>query len=283
MSAHPVPRPPRFANHPKAVTRYRKGDVWLVVSDPDRPPVGTEIWPNRPALVVSADTLNDHSGFVCVVYLSQSPNKRSSPTHVQVPSHDRNGTSMALCEQVHTVDTSRLVRHLGSIPFDHVKEVDKALAFALSLGRNPDGNGLFKKWEEYIKVHGIDMRAEIEALAGATTDQRVEALQRALALMTDQRDAYKVLVETRDDLPGAMSEVTAVLGRDEGTPREEAAMAEETTNNTPRGYDEIVEAQGWDTDSQLALALEYIEAQDSPEAWLDHLERAAAIENDTGT
>lgn len=201
----PVPHPPRT---PSLVPRYRKGEVWTVVDDPQRPPVGVEIWPNRPALIVSTHQINDRSGFVCIVYLSSSPNKRTSPTHVEIPSIEGRSTTMALCEQVHTVDTSRLVRRLGSIPPHHLKDIDAAIAFTLSLGRNPDTYGLFKKWESYVKEYGIDLKAEINALVSRTTDERVEALRRALDLMTTQRDAYRELADTQGALPEALAEVT---------------------------------------------------------------------------
>ena len=179
----------------------------MVVEDPARPPVGTEIWSNRPALVVSAPQINDRAGFVCVVYLSRSNNKRVSPTHIEVPSTDCPEMSMALCEQVHTVDASRLVRRLGSVPSEYIGEVDAAIAFALSLRRNPDTYGLFKKWEAHIKLHGLDMQSAVEALMGRTSDERVEALQRALELMTTQRDAYRELAKTQGALPEAMADV----------------------------------------------------------------------------
>lgn len=203
----PLPGPP--SNGSLGPT-YRKGEVWLVVEDPEHPATGTEIWSNRPALIVSANQINDRSGFACVVYLSKSPNKRSTPTHVQIDSHDGNGTTMALCEQVHTVDASRLRRRLGRVDMSAIKEVDAAIAFALSLGRNPDTYGLFKKWENHIKTYGIDLAKEIEALSMRTTDQRVEALQRALELTGDQRDAYRELARTAGALPEAMAAVVTV-------------------------------------------------------------------------
>lgn len=207
MTANPTPGPPKGGLAPN----YRKGQIWMVCQDEDHPPVGTEIWANRPAVIVSANQINDRSGFASVVFLSRSPNKRSSPTHIEVTSPD-GGTTMALCEQVHTVDCSRLTRHLGSVTVPQIREIDAGIAFTLSLGRNPDTYGLFKKWESHIKLHGVDLRAEIEALTGQTTDERVEALQRALELMTTQRDAYRRLSETQGALPEAMAVVAEAIG-----------------------------------------------------------------------
>lgn len=66
---------------------------------------------------------------------------------------------------------------------------------------NPETHGSFRKWEEHIKLHGIDMAKEIDALSGLTTDQRVKTLSRALALMTIERDSYRALYESALELP----------------------------------------------------------------------------------
>lgn len=230
--ARPVPRPPQ---QNALATRYRKGEIWMVASDPECPPVGTEIWSDRPAVVVSADRINDRSGFACVVYLTRSARKRTTPTHVTIPSPDAPGTTMALCEQVHTVDASRLRRRMGAVPAEAVREIDAAIAFALSLGRNPDTYGLFKKWEAHVKVHGADLRAEVEALTRRTSDERVEALQRALTLMTEQRDSYQRLAETQGALPQALAEVAALV--EDGQGRDDDGAAARHAACTPEFCD----------------------------------------------
>ena len=189
--------------------RYQRGDIWLVAEDPLRPPVGTELWSNRPAIIVSNNVTGNRSGFVQIVYLTTSARKRSGPTHIMVPApmtgrNQPQGEAMALCEQIHTVDVSRLRKPLGTLSRNRMHEIDQAIALTLSIGRNPDSTAVFKKWEQYIQVHGIDMAAEIEALAGHTTDQRVQALSRALALVSAERDSYKRLYETGQEMPGAL-------------------------------------------------------------------------------
>lgn len=46
-----------------------------------------------------------------------------------------------------------------------------------------------------------------------------------------------------------------------------------------RTFEEIVEAQGWNTESINCLLLQYIENQQSDDAFLDFMEEAAANEN----
>lgn len=178
----------------------------MVTADPERPAVGTELWSNRPAVIISNNVINARSGFAEVIYLSTATRKRSGPLHVELTNADGSNT-MALCEQIHTVDASRLTRKLHTLQTPQIREIEAAISMSLSLGRNPDTHSAFRKWEEHIKLHGIDMSAEIQALAGQTTDQRVEALTQALELMTVERDAYRNLYETSQKLPSAIKDV----------------------------------------------------------------------------
>lgn len=191
--------------------RHRRGEVWMVAADPGKPAVGTEIWSDRPAVIVSNNVINSRAGFAQVVYLSTSARKRSGPTHVILPAPDGRGDAMALCEQVHTVDASRLRRKMSTVPEEFIRELDASIALSLSINRNPDTHSAFRKWEEHIKVHGIDMAAEISALSGQTTNQRVEALTHALELMTIERDSYRNLYEIAQERPSAMRDVVDAL------------------------------------------------------------------------
>ena len=219
MTAEQRPRPrprPSRARRQERPSGPVRGTVWLVDADPSRPPVGTEIWPDRPAVVVSNDTSNARSGFVSVVYLSSSSRKRSSPVHVPVPAGAGRKQSMALCEQVHTVDASRLVRPMGSLPPAVMADVDDALRVSLGLS-GPDGSrSLFRKWEAYIREYGIDLRAETLALLGRTSDERVEACERALAVMAQRLEAYRVIQQTEDDLAEAVAAAEHALAASRG-------------------------------------------------------------------
>ena len=205
-------RRPNAGKKAEPEARHRRGEIWHVLADPAAPAVGNEIWSNRPAIVVSNNVLNARSGVAQVVYISTAVRKRSGPTHVEIDAPDgRGGTAMALCEQVHTVDASRLRNKLGDISDDHMHEIDAALALSLSIGRNPNTFGAFRKWEEHVKLHGIDIAAEIIALAGQTTDDRVEALSRALTLTAIERDSYRHLFEAAPARQTSLEDVAAAI------------------------------------------------------------------------
>lgn len=88
----------------------RRGDVYYINNN--RGQRGNEIRKDRPAVVVSADFLNKHSGDVVVVFLTSQPKKDMS-THVTIRTTGR--VSEALCEQPTTVSVERLNNRIGSV------------------------------------------------------------------------------------------------------------------------------------------------------------------------
>ena len=111
--------------------RPRRGEVWLVdFGDP----VGREQSGRRPAVVVSADALNEsRAGVVIVVPCTTS--RRGLPSHVEIDPA-RSGldeVSYAKCEDVRSVSDERLVARLGAVSVDVAFEMARALSFLLDL------------------------------------------------------------------------------------------------------------------------------------------------------
>lgn len=73
----------------------------------------------RPALIVSNDVANRHSPVVTAIPITARANKkRSQPTHVFLPRRAGYGLtkdSVALAEQLFTIDKSELGRKIGEI------------------------------------------------------------------------------------------------------------------------------------------------------------------------
>lgn len=69
----------------------------------------------RPVVVVSNDAANAHSPVVTVVPLTTRRNKHHLPTHVYLQNHGLGCGSIALCEQILSVDKSCLARRLGMV------------------------------------------------------------------------------------------------------------------------------------------------------------------------
>jgi mRNA interferase MazF len=109
----------------------RRGDIWLVdFGDP----VGREQAGTRPAVVVSADGLNDSAAGIAIVIPTTTTHRRL-PSHVEL---EPDGTglrevSYAKCEDIKSVSTERLVARLGSVNEAAMFDLGRALRFLLEL------------------------------------------------------------------------------------------------------------------------------------------------------
>jgi mRNA interferase MazF len=108
-----------------------RGDVWLIdFGDP----VGREQSGRRPAVVVSADPLNEsRAGVVIVVPCTTT--RRGLPSHIEIEP-GRSGldeVSYAKCEDVKSVSEQRLVTRLGSVVDETLFAIARALRFLLDL------------------------------------------------------------------------------------------------------------------------------------------------------
>ena len=109
----------------------RRGDIWLVRLDPA---VGSEIRKTRPAAVISNDINNRYAGTVTVLPISDRGEK-TYPFEVAVPTA---GTGLSKpskirCQQVRTVDATRLVKFVGSLDPDLVLLAEEALKIHLGM------------------------------------------------------------------------------------------------------------------------------------------------------
>lgn len=97
----------------------RRGEIYWV----DIPnAIGHELMKDRPAIIVSCDALNDNSPVVQVVYCSASP-KKELPEHITIRSTEQ--ISTALCENVYTVDKSRVGRFVGRCTRREMEQEDE--------------------------------------------------------------------------------------------------------------------------------------------------------------
>ncbi len=109
----------------------RRGELWLVdFGDP----VGREQSGTRPAVVVSADPLNDsRAGVTIVVPLTTT--HRGLPSHIEIE-EARSGLdelSYAKCEDVKSISEQRLIAKLGAVDEQAMFQIARALRFLLEL------------------------------------------------------------------------------------------------------------------------------------------------------
>lgn len=107
----------------------RRGDVWLVDFGA---PIGREQAGRRPAVVVSADRLNDSpAGVVIVIPCTTTP--RGLPSHVELDPETSglDTVSYAKCEDIKSVSDERLVARLGAANDEALFAIARTLGFLL--------------------------------------------------------------------------------------------------------------------------------------------------------
>ena len=111
----------------------RRGEIWDVNWSPGR---GAEQQGTRPALVIQNDRGNSSSSYPLTIVASMSRTEREIPLHVRIAPNEENGLTDftdVKCEQVMTIEKSRLLRRRGSISPEELTRVDNALKISLDL------------------------------------------------------------------------------------------------------------------------------------------------------
>lgn len=110
-------------------SRIKRGEIYIANLDPV---VGSEQGGERPVLVIQNNLGNRYSPTLIVLAITSSFNKkRQLPTHIPIESSDMSMRSIALAEQVRTIDKSRLIHYIGSASKASMEAVDKALKISL--------------------------------------------------------------------------------------------------------------------------------------------------------
>lgn len=134
--ARPSPPSPQSSqqNETNSLPRLpRRGEIWDVNWSPGR---GAEQQGTRPALVIQNDRGNSSSTYPLTIVASMSRTERELPLHVRIAPSEENGLTDftdVKCEQVMTIEKSRLIRLRGSISSEELSRVDTALKVSLSL------------------------------------------------------------------------------------------------------------------------------------------------------
>lgn len=111
----------------------RRGEIWDVNWSPGR---GAEQQGMRPALIIQNDRGNASPSYPLTIVASMSRTERELPLHVRIVPSEENGLSDATdvkCEQIMTIEKSRLLRKRGSISTEEMHRVDLALKLSLNL------------------------------------------------------------------------------------------------------------------------------------------------------
>ena len=69
----------------------------------------------RPILIISNDRANTYSPVITAIPLTSRLGKKSMPTHVRLQGNGLTKASLALCEQVLSLDKTRLKKRMGAV------------------------------------------------------------------------------------------------------------------------------------------------------------------------
>jgi mRNA interferase MazF len=111
----------------------RRGEIWDVNWSPGR---GAEQQGTRPALIIQNDRGNASSSYPLTIVASMSRTERELSLHVRIAPTEENGLTDftdVKCEQIMTIEKSRLLRRRGIITNEELNRVDLALRLSLNL------------------------------------------------------------------------------------------------------------------------------------------------------
>lgn len=110
----------------------QRGDIYYA----DLSPVtGSEQGGIRPVLIVQNDIGNEHSMTIIVVAITAHIKKTWLPIHIELDAekYGLRRNSVALCEQIRTIDKRRLRGKINHIDEKSMKVIDTAIAISLGL------------------------------------------------------------------------------------------------------------------------------------------------------
>src|SRR5215471_14589629 len=118
---------------PPPLPSPRRGEIWDVNWSPGR---GAEQKGIRPALIIQNDRGNASPSYPLTIVASMTRTERELPLHVRIAPSEENGLTDftdVKCEQVMTIEKTRLIRLRGSISSEELSRVDTALKVSLGL------------------------------------------------------------------------------------------------------------------------------------------------------
>ena len=109
----------------------KRGQIYYADLSPVK---GSEQGGYRPVLIIQNDIGNKYSPTVIVAVITSIHTKANLPTHIWL--NDECGLpkeSMIECEQVRTIDKSRLKDFMGAVSDEVMTEIDKGLKISFGL------------------------------------------------------------------------------------------------------------------------------------------------------
>lgn len=111
--------------------RYRRGDIYYVNLNPFR---GSEQGGTRPCLVIQNNLGNLYAPTLIVVTITSRHNKKGDATHYLLKGQrGLPQDSLVECEQIHTIDKSRIIRYLGRVSKEDMQQIESVLCHSIGV------------------------------------------------------------------------------------------------------------------------------------------------------
>ena len=101
----------------------KRGQIYIADLNPVR---GSEQGGIRPVVVIQNEIGNKFSPTVIVAAITAN-DKKNIPTHVYLKSEALFKESVALLEQIRTIDKCRLIEYIGEVSYDEMNGIVEAL------------------------------------------------------------------------------------------------------------------------------------------------------------
>jgi mRNA interferase MazF len=113
------------------MTEIKRGQIYYADLSPVK---GSEQGGYRPVLIIQNDVGNKYSPTVIAAVITSRHTKAKLPTHIWLNAEcGLPKESMVECEQVRTLDKSRLKNFMGAVSQEVMQEVDKGLKISFGL------------------------------------------------------------------------------------------------------------------------------------------------------
>lgn len=157
-----------------------KGDIWYV----SLPSNGDNIQSGvRPCIVVSNNIANKFSPVIQVVALTTKMGKAKIPTHVYLKANKEFGLkqdSIALCEQIISINKKNLVDKIGSLDKNNLIRIDEAMSLQLQIERNVETKSIHTREESLDRLHIEKSRKHIDNLVTAYKILKTEDMRESI-------------------------------------------------------------------------------------------------------
>jgi mRNA interferase MazF len=114
-------------------TEIRRGEIYFADLGTDNK--GSEQNGTRPVLIIQNNIGNRYSPTVIVACITSRLYKNDIPTHVKLykEQYDLNYDSLVLCEQIKTIDKTRLISKVSQITYSDEQRVNSALRLSIQV------------------------------------------------------------------------------------------------------------------------------------------------------